>query len=253
MKFYTSIVSYYDDIFPYQELQKTFIESFEVHAWDSTLLDVGCGTGSLVLNLADRFGTLIGIDPDKEMLHLAQKKALKFKADHRDSLDELGNWVFKQGGMLNISDEFASQAFNTVLCLGNTLVHLSSLEEVKSFLAGAYEILRSGGLLMIQIINYDRIIDQKLKGLPTIENEKVRFERVYHYDESPELINFQTKLIIKDSGWEIENDIPLLAIRPKQLRALMLESGFSGLEEFGNFKKDAFGPDSQPYILVGRK
>ena len=106
---------------------------------------------------------------------------------------------------------------------------------------------------MIQIINFDRIIDQKLKGLPTIENEKVRFERVYHYDESPELINFQTKLIIKDSGWEIENDIPLLAIRPKQLRALMLESGFSGLEEFGNFKKDAFRPDSQPYILVGRK
>jgi len=253
MKFYTSIVSYYDEVFPYQAPQKAFVESFNVHDYNAALLDVGCGTGSLVLNLADRFGTLIGIDPDKEMLHLAQLKALKFKADHRDSLEELGHWVFKQGGMLDISNEFASQTFSTVLCLGNTLVHLSSPEEVRSFLEGAFEILRPGGLLMIQIINYDRIINQELKGLPTIENEKVRFERVYHYDSSPGFISFQTKLTIKESGEEIENEIPLLGLRPNQLKTLMLESGFSGLEEFGNFKKDAFGPDSQPYILVGRK
>jgi len=253
MKFYTSIASYYDEIFPYKPPQKDFVESFKIHDCNAALLDVGCGTGGLVLNLADKFGTLIGIDPDKEMLHLAQLKAMKFKADHRDSLEELGYWVFKQGGMLGISDEFASETFNTVLCLGNTLVHLSSLEEVSDFLKGAYEVLRPEGLLMIQIINYDRIIDQELKGLPTIENEKIRFERFYLYDSSPEFIDFQTKLFIKESGKEIENKIPLLAMRPGQLRDLMIDTGFTALEEFGNFKKDAFGPDSQPYILLGKK
>ncbi len=250
MKFYTSIADLYDEIFPYSPLQKTFVESFKIHSPESTLLDIGCGTGSLALNMAESFGTVIGIDPDKEMLDIASLKALRFKADRRNNLEDLGKWVFLQNGMLDLFTEFAPNSFNTILCFGNTLVHLSTLEEVKEFLVQAFEILKPGGYLMIQIINYDRIVDQGLKGLSTLENENVKFERVYEYDSQPVLINFQTKLTVKESGEVIENEIPLLALRPKQLRGMLVESGFANLLEFGSFKKEAFGEDSQPYLLV---
>ena len=253
MEFYTSIADYYDEIFPFKQVQKNFINSFDIQGYDSTLLDVGCGTGSLSLNLADSFGTVIAIDPDKEMLHLAKIKAMKFKADHRDQLEDLGNWVFVQKGMLDLSDEFVPDSFNTVLCFGNTLVHLSSKEEVSSFLDQASGILKPGGLLMVQIINYDRIIDQKLTGLPSLENENINFERNYRFDSDPAKVIFHTKLTVKKSGEEIENEISLLAIRPQQLTEMMKEVGFVDIQEFGNFKKDPFTKDSQPFIVVARK
>lgn len=253
MKFYTTIADLYDEIFPYKPQQKVFVKTFEVNRYEATLLDVGCGTGDLVLNLADAYKTIIGIDPDKEMLDKANIKALKFKTECRNEIEDFGNWVFMQKGMLDLKTEFAPESFNTILCFGNTLVHLSNLEEVKEFISDAYDNLKPNGKLMIQIINYDRIINEGLKGLPTLETDKIKFERVYKYEANPEFVRFQTKLIVKESGEVIENDIPLLAIRPQVLREMINSVGFSAPAEFGNFQKGEFTSDSQPFILVARK
>ncbi|MCD6346163.1 MAG: class I SAM-dependent methyltransferase [Bacteroidales bacterium] len=260
MKFYTSIADIYDQIFPYSPMQKAFVESFtsleENHrkvGEEAVLLDVGCGTGSLAMNMAESFDTVIAIDPDPEMLHKARLKALKFKADHRDELEELGKWVFVQKGMLDLSSEFADGAFDTVLCFGNTLVHLPSIVQVREFLRQAYEVLKPAGYMMIQIINYDRIIDQELKGLSTIENDSIKFERFYNFSSNPDIVQFKTNLTIKESGEKIENEIPLLALRPQQLMDLLADAGFTNLQKFGNFKKEKFGEESQPFIVVGTK
>ena len=47
--------------------KKGFIESCIPPGRGSSLLDVGSGTGSLVLNLSDSFKTFVGIDPDREI------------------------------------------------------------------------------------------------------------------------------------------------------------------------------------------
>lgn len=253
MKFYTSIAGYYDEIFPYNPAQKQFVESFDAGGNGSAVLDIGCGTGNLILNLAGSFDTLIGIDPDKEMLRLARLKALGFKAERREEAEWLGNWVFLPKGMLDLRSEFVPGSFSSVLCFGNTLVHLSSLKEIRMFAVQAFEILKPGGYLMIQLINYDRIVDLGLKGLPSIENEKIKFERIYSYDPEPAKINFQTRLTVKNSGEVIENEIHLLALRPGQLKGIIKETGFTGLQEFGSFGKDPFNMDSQPYIITALK
>ncbi len=253
MNFYTSIAHIYDEIFPYSPPQKAFIESFNLHGHDKTLLDVGCGTGSLTLRMAELYGTVIGLDPDKEMLEKANLKALKFKMDRHDQLEDLGRWVFLPKGMGDLESEFADESFDTIACFGNTLVHLPDIEAVNGFLSDAFSILKSGGKLMIQIINYDRIVDQKQTGLATIENDRVKFERFYHYKPNPEKIFFQTILKDKSNGRIIENEIPLLALHPEQLRESMKKEGFSKLEEFGSFKKEPFQNESTPFIIVGTK
>lgn len=253
MTFYTSIAQYYDDIFPYQPQQRKFIDTFDLGGWESTLLDVGCGTGSLALNMAESFGTVVGIDPDTEMLEKANIKALQFKMDRHRELEHLGKWVFLSKGMEDLSTEFAPESFDVVLCLGNTLVHLPDREAVVSFLLEAFKILKPGGRLIIQVINYDRIFAQQLPGLPTIENDLIKFERSYTYPDHPESVNFITKLTVKETSEVIENEVPLLALRPDKLLAFLHTSGFQDLQTYGNFKGDPFTPDSQPFIVSAKK
>lgn len=225
-------------------------------------MDVGCGTGSLAVALADHFDEVVGIDPDEEMLIIArQKTGLKGETRYaiRDSKKGIGDRRYASLvtllplGMLDLEDRFARGSFNVVLCLGNTLVHLAGEEEVRDFLRQTHGVLKPGGSLIIQIINYDRVIDNKLGGLPTIENEQVRFERIYQYPEKPIYITFITRLTIKESGEVIENRVPLLALTPERLRGLLAESGFGGLEEFGSFSREGFRAESQPFILLAKK
>lgn len=242
MDFYTSIHPWYDQIFPFSEAQRDFVLSYGI---DSThpVLDVGCGTGSLILSLAGTFRTTAGIDPDEAMLESARQKALARRA---------GTWFLK-AGMLDLAKEFAPGSFDRILCFGNTLPHLSNEGEVASFARQAVQTLRPSGILLIQLINYDRILDQGLTGLPTIENEEIRFVRQYARGESTEHVQFITRLTLRKTGWVIENEVPLLALRPDTLKTILREAGFGHFEEFGSFRKDPFTIDSQPHIIKASK
>jgi len=241
MAFYPSILPWYDQIFPFSTDQRDFVLSF---GYDSHLavVDVGCGTGSLIVSLAEVFRKTAGLEPDAAMLETARgKAAIKPVAT-----------LFINAGMLDLKREIAPGSVDRLICFGNTLPHLANEEEVAEFIRQVSVILKPNGFLLIQLINYDRILDQNLPGLPSIENEELKFDRIYQYQENASHVNFVTKLLLKTSGIVVENEVPLLAIRPVNLRRILVENGFAGLEEFGGFKKSAFLPESQPYIVKAR-
>ncbi len=238
MPFYLSILPWYDQIFPFAPVQRDFVLSFGASP-DLSVADIGCGTGSLIAELAKVFRKTAGLDPDGAMLETARRKAAAGPAS---------TW-FVQSGMLDLNRGFSPESVDRLICFGNTLPHLANEGEVAEFARQASLILKPGGLLLIQIINYDRILDQKLGGLPTIENEDFSFERRYLYKDHPTHVRFVTRLTLKPSGETIENEVPLLAIRLARLRQILEDAGFSGFEEFGSFKKDPVTPERQPYII----
>lgn len=239
MKFYTSIQPWYDLIFPFSRVQRDFVLSFGDHPLLS-VVDVGCGTGSLISSLGGIFRKTAGLDPDEAMLETARRQATDAGA---------GTW-FIQAGMLDLKRVLAPRSVDRLICFGNTVPHLADEEEVAEFFRQARKVLKPEGMMMIQVINYDKILDQKSEGLPTIENDECTFERKYLYPENAVHVQFQTRLTLKATGTVIENEVPLLALRPQRLREILGDSGFSGLEEFGSFKKEPFSPESQPYIIV---
>ncbi len=242
MKFYTSIHKWYDQVFPYAPAQREFVLSFGSDK-GLNLVDVGCGTGNLAVALAHDFRAVTAIDPDESMLGAARRKA----ADQGVPLTVI------RGGMLDLTSNFLTESVDRLICFGNTLPHLSTEKDVREFARQAFQVLRPGGLLVVQIINYDRILDQKLTGLPTIENDLIRFERIYSYQDNPTHIAFKTRLTIKSTGEIIDNEVDLLAIRPATLKNIMMDTGFRDIREFGSFSRDAFTAESQPFILVSTK
>ena len=241
MAFYESISAVYDRIFPLNPVQLEFITEDKEEGALKKVLDVGCGTGSLCIALSGSVNEIIGIDPDGKMLEIARSKAGNTHP----------NLQFLEMGMLEIGDHF--REVSDLLCLGNTLVHLTSEQEVQFFLDQSREVLAPGGRLIIQIINYNRILGQQLRGLPTIENDHIRFERIYEYDRTSDRINFKTGLWIKETGQKIHNSIILIPLRKERLEEMLEKSGYRRIKFYGNFKREPLLAESIPLVVIAER
>lgn len=239
MDFYESIAEYYDYIFPLDDGQVEFVRTSipQPHP-GKEVLDIGCGTGSLAVALAGHGFRVTGIDLDSAMVERAQSKGR-----NEASLS------FLQMDMRELSGRFAPSSFDAVLCLGNTLVHLDTGEDVLSVLGASRDLLRTGGRLLLQILNYDYILDRQTPGLPTIENEQVRFERFYRYDGKDGPISFRTVLTVKTAGLVVENEIILHPLRRHQLDAMLRQAGFREISFYGTFRRGPLLPESLPLVV----
>lgn len=236
MSFYKSISEYYRDIFPLQPAQIGFVQHSFPDPGNTALLDVGCGTGDLSLELSKSFRHVTGIDLDPQMLDIARASAP-------------ANVDFQTLDMLQMGKTLGSKKLQCVLCFGNTLVHLDNPEQIFTFLKEAASLLAENGKLLLQIINYDRILDQDIKALPTIKSGECTFVRNYQYDSGRHIVNFETILNINGMKEPIHNTIPLYPLRQKELLSMLELAGFSSISFFGSFKRAALEEGSIPLIV----
>ena len=152
--------------------------------------------------------------------------------------------------MIKINRNFQPNTFQTVICFGNTLVHLTHENQILDFFKQVKEVLSDNGKFLFQIINYDRILDEEIDFLPTIENENIRFIRNYRFDPLSGLIHFETKLTVKKAGAVIKNSVPLFPIRKNKLDVLLKEAGFTSVQYLGNFKREKWSEKSVPLVGI---
>lgn len=238
MNFYQSIHRYYDHIFPLNRQQIDF--TVKEIPEGSALLDVGCASGNLAIALAEKSFRVWAIDLDQGMVEAAQTKV------------EGNNPEIRQANMLAIDKLYCPGQFDAVLCYGNTLVHLTENEQVEKFFASVYHLLKPGGKLLFQVLNYEMILRQKPQSLPLIANDVIRFERQYGYSENG-LIDFETILTIKSTGEQLHNVVSLNPLTKKQLEGMLQKSSFQNLRFFGNFQSDALLETSLPMVCVAER
>ncbi|MFW5972104.1 MAG: class I SAM-dependent methyltransferase [Bacillota bacterium] len=243
ISFYDKFSTYYDDIFPLNKEKLEFLSNIFSRNNAFRILDIGTGTGSYAVELARRGFKLTGIDLDFSMIKIAEGKV-------ENGLDV----NFEIIDMLRI-DEFFENDFDGIYIIGNVLVHLASREEIKKFLKKTLDIMQDNGVLIIQIINYDRIIDQKVGGLSTIVNEDkgVSFERNYKLYNNGKKINFNTVLKIKDNDKQdtYENNVSLIPLRSAELVSFLKDAGYKNIDLYGNLNGKPFEVDSSiPCIAV---
>ncbi len=241
-EFYSSISKYYAEIFPFQVVQLEFVKSRVGELAGKQLLDIGCATGELAIQLAKNEAFVTGIDLNEDLLKQAQAKI-----GVEDF--ETANPKFQKGNMLELKSDFQPGQFDGVLCFGNTLVHLQTPALVQQMLDGAFAVLKPGGHFLLQILNYDYILSESVTELPLIDTENIRFTRKYRFPESGSLLSFQTELLIKAENKTIKNETPLLALQSRHLIELLQNVGFSEIELFSNFKQEPFGGNHLPLVV----
>jgi glycine/sarcosine N-methyltransferase len=236
--FYTSIAPHYQHIFPFNPTQIEFLKHVLPYN-GARVLDVGCATGDLAFALTHFGFPTWAFDFDAQMVQIARNT----------KPEEAMFPVFEQLDMRQIDERFPESYFDTVICFGNTLVHLLSDEDIRKFIQASFKVLLPEGKLTIQILNYQHILENQIKSLPLIDNEHIRFERNYEFGDESALIDFNTKLTVKSTGQEIKNSTKLYAIRPDKLQELLVEAGFSSIEFFGNFNREPLTKNSLPLVL----
>jgi len=233
-KFYTEIAKYYDFIFPTGVAQLNLIRELAGQP-PKDVLDAACGSGGYSRSLAGDGYTVTAIDLDETMIEKLKDNAPSVEAH-----------------VLNILDiEKLRKQFDLIFCIGNSLVHLDSNDEIYDFLSSCFGCLKPDGCLLLQIVNYDRVLAKDVKTLPTIKNDDVglTFERYYTYMPDEHKVDFRT--ILRVDGTELENHQMLHPIRSQELVMLLERAGFRNIELFGSFNKEEFDPmNSFPLIVT---
>jgi glycine/sarcosine N-methyltransferase len=240
MKFYDELSKVYDIVFRKEDNTVKFLN--DTVKPEAKILDLACGTGTYSIELAERGHDVTGTDLDGEMIRMAsiKKPALNIR--------------FMEGDMRKAKNIFQGESFGLIFCIGNSLVHLKNIEEIKCLMSDIYSMLNEDGCMVLQIINYDRIIKNNVTSLPTIDrsDEGVKFVRNYRYEESIGVVHFDTELIINKEGKEgiYKNSVPLLALGSEELISVIKETGFSKIKATAGFSEKDF--DSEAYALVVR-
>lgn len=236
MSFYQSISPYYDAIFPVDATEMSFVATLLTGR--KHLLDMGCGTGNKTVHVAHTVEHITAFDLDADMIATA-------KVDNARP-----NITYMELDMTAVDTAFAGQRFDCALCLGNTLVHVIRPGGIAALLRKTHALLQPGALFLLQILNYDRILDYKITELPVLDSGEAVFTRRYAPQDG--LLRFITSLTVKKSGATFVNDIPLCPMRKADLAEALAGAGFSETAWYGNYEGAPHTPDSFMTIALCR-
>lgn len=104
----------------------------------SLVLDLGCGTGSICVEMSKRGYSMIGVDVSVDMLSCANDKALKSKS----------NVLFLNQDMRRLS---LNKEVDVVLCLMDSVNYITDISDIKKVFSRIAEHLKPGGLFIFDI------------------------------------------------------------------------------------------------------
>lgn len=190
---------YYDEIFPKNEKQLNFIASY-LQEGDS-VIDVGAATGNVANALVEKGMIVTAMEPEKKMADKISEKAITHK----------GRLFVNTLRMQQIDD--VPGIFDGIYCIGNTLVHLDNVQEITDFIQRSFKKLKKNGKFIVQIVNYEKVLNQKKFIFPVIKKEHFSFKRDYAIERNKVLFT----VTLNTSGEEFSNSIELYPITKKKL------------------------------------
>ena len=177
--FFNQLAEYYDLMIPFakaverkKDILKNFITPDQKYA-----ADFGCGTGTDSIALAKLGLNVTSFDPSSEMIEKAFANALKEKV----KVD------FLLSNVANTPKNF-NACFDLIISLGNTFANIKK-QNLFNSLKRCHEVLKKGGVLLIQILNYQKILSGKERIVNITESDAYLFIRFYDFKSGHMVFN----------------------------------------------------------------
>jgi SAM-dependent methyltransferase len=251
------IAEFYDAVYVNKRKDIDFFLDYSRIANGRTL-ELGCGTGRVLIPTAIAGCEITGLDLSPYMLKICQEKLDKQQGEVRERVK-----LF-QGDMTGFD---TSETYSLVTVPFRPFQHLISVEEQKACLECVHRHLTPDGLFILDTFHpypprlvYSEIYTAEVEDLPETQlsdGRKLRrtsrtaaFHRDRQYNEY-ELIYYVT---YPDGRTErLVQSFPFRYFFRYEVEHLLELCGFRVVELFGNFDKSAFSDDSPEMLFIAAK
>lgn len=234
------LVSAYDALNAFGEDSNFWLGEIE-RLSPKTIIDLGCGTGLLTIELAKRGYTMIGVEPAGKMLDIARQKLDADKV----------HWI--EGGY----EKFDGLEADMVLMTSHVAQFFLEDKEWNAMLQASYKALKSGGYIMFDSRTpifppYQtwpteesprRVEDRDLGPIDwhykllKIENNRVRYQLHFHFINSGEKVTSTDELIFRSQ---------------EELTKSLNNAGFEVERVYGDWDGSLATPESPEMIFVAK-
>lgn len=213
---YSRLAGQWDILFHPDSQRVLFLDDLLLTS-GARIIEVGCGSGATAISLASLGHSVSASDLDVDMIQTARNSA--------------GEGVeFSVDDMISALQKVPFQSAHAVLCMGNTLPHLTAEGELEQFFQSAGAALLPGGSLVIQMLNYPRITALGSLQLPDLQGDNLIFRRKQTFDKETGLIYFDTQVIAGKQKEQRRH-----SLRPFDVRELAGPAEAAGLKPSGIF------------------
>ncbi len=220
---------------------------------DSPILELGCGTGRVLVPLARQGYRSTGIDASAAMLEKAQEKVVAEDLGDRVTLVE------QEMGALELEERF-----NMAFAALNSFAHLHTTDDQLATLARIRRHLNPGGLLVLDMFNPDlaRLLDArgqvalaKVMDGPGAGRRTMRFT-TDEVDLGRQLIHTTYIVDEIDAEGQVRRTLFPFSLRyifRYEMELLLRHAGFEVEAIYGSYDLDEFSGDSEKLIATARR
>ncbi len=231
-RFYDALAPDYDTMTGFEQRfvrERPFfhvlVERYQIHS----ALDAGCGTGFHSLLLAQLGVNVTAVDLAPKMIASARKRAASLGLSLKTMTSSFENLP-----------QSLNATFDAVFSLGNSLAHSPSKEALTETLRSFARILRPGGLIFLQNLNYNRILADREKVQSVKEAGTKTFVRYYDYEGNDVVFNILTIEKTPDGIRENHRSIKIHPLLRQDMSAALGAAGFVKIQEFGGIAMNKY-------------
>lgn len=208
---------------------------------ESDILDLGCGRGRHARELAARGHNVTGVDIDEKNIKIAREKA---EAD-----EEVLQYNFIKDDMREFKKE---KEFDIILSLFSSFGYFKEEKENEKVLKNAYESLRSGGKLLIDVKGKEVIAGMfEKRGWHELDDKYLLEKREIQDDWK--YIHTKWTFISPQEKNINEYKSTIRLYSAAELESKLKKIGFSQIEIYGSFEGDPYNEEAERTLVIAQK
>jgi SAM-dependent methyltransferase len=243
---YAGFAARYDTFFEVEGdpgAQVAFFDTiFKKHSVNR-VLDCSCGTGEHLKMLSSLGLSLFGSDISPAMLAVAKEK-----------MERLGLKIPLVKADFRSLPEHFPEPFDAILCLSTSLPHVETEEEMIRAIKSMHASLTDGGMLILTQGSSDRMMTEKPRFIPVVNNRDL--SRAFVIDYHGRGMTFHVlDFIHTDQQTEFVSwsaSYPYMPLE-EDYRRMLAAGGFQKVHTYGGYDFSPYGETSEFLIIVGEK
>ncbi|HEY3291762.1 MAG TPA: class I SAM-dependent methyltransferase [Anaerolineae bacterium] len=235
---------------PDVDMYKHFASEHQARSQDTVILEIGSGTGRIMIPLVEAGYRVVGVDQSPEMLQIARERLAAFPPERWQLIEA-------DARTLNLTDRFG-MAFVAL----NTFLHNLTREHQLEMLAAIRRHLRDDGVLIIDLPPNDELAFQPDTGefefeatlidpLTGATSEKYVASEVF-WSRQEQVLSYRIETQTSTGVQTQSVSFKLRHVFKHEMELLLLQSGFSQCQWYGDYDLSDYAEDSLRMIAVAR-